>query len=140
MKKIQIPEFIKEIKQDDLVKFAKAVSDGNINIYTLIRDENSKIVGERQVFLKSQIIDELEYINEQIIRKEEMLQKLKNKSKKELERELLHLRKSYKEFLESPTYEPLLESEEITEYNEMVELNIAETFGSIKSYTMKKTD
>lgn len=140
MEKIQIPDFIKKVKPDDLVELARTVSDGDINIYTLVRDENSKLVEAREVFLRKQIIDELLYLEEQIKLKQEVLKKCERKYKKKLQKEVLYLKQLYKNFLECPTYLPLLDSEEITEYNEMVELDLAETFGSIKSYSMKKTD
>lgn len=140
MKQIQIPDFVRKVEDDDLAEFARAISDGDVNIYTAIRDENSKIVGERQVFLKSQIIDELAAISEQIKIKQEVLKKSKIGYKKELKKELAFLKKTYNVLLECPTYTPILDSEEITEYSEMVELDLAETLGSIKELTMKKTD
>lgn len=140
MEKIQIPDFIKKVEPDDLAELARTVSDGDINIYTLVRDESSKVIGSRQVFLRKQIIDELSYLEEQINLKQEVFKKCEKKYKKKLKREVLYLKQLYKVFIESPTYLPLLDSEEISEYNEMVELNLAETFGSIKELTMKKTD
>ncbi len=140
MKKIQIPDFVKQKSEEDLLEFAKEIASGDVAIYAMVRDENSNIVDKKQVFFKDKITDELLYINDKIMQKNEMLKKCKNKYKRILIKEIVFLKILYKNIAEYPTYSTLFKSEEMTEYSEMVKIDLASTFKTIKSYTMKKTD
>lgn len=139
-KSIKVPEFVKEMSDEEIAKIAKLLSDGKTEVYALRRDEETNELVKTQVFVRDQIVMQLTDLEDVLEQKEELYKEVNGIDKKELKKELKALYKQKQEILTAPTYTSLISFEDNQSANYDMKTDLAVTIEEVSTYCMKKTD
>jgi len=139
-KKIEIPSFVKKMDDESIIKMAKDIALGEVNVYAPIENADSKIVGFKRVCLydnlkneKDCIEDELNYQIQEYKKAKRHLNLLKalksrfEKIKLAKQLELLENEQSYISYITDSSEEPSLS---------LCKEDLAQTARDIKPFKM----
>ena len=65
-KKIEIPSFVKKMDDESIIKMAKDIALGEVNVYAPIENADSKIVGFKRVCLYDNLKNEKDCIEDEL--------------------------------------------------------------------------
>ena len=65
-KKIEIPSFVKKMDDESIIKMAKNIALGEVNVYAPIENADSKIVGFKRVCLYDNLKNEKDCIEDEL--------------------------------------------------------------------------